>query len=258
METELAMRAQEPLAKVRTVLPDAFMRLIEIAIEKGSPPKELFELCERAADRNARQEFIEAKSAFQAECPLIPKTNVADIESRRGGRFTYKYEKLADIVVTIRPLLDKHGFTVTWDGGVQGTQYTSTCKLSHVGGHAESATFTVPTTSSAGMSEQQKVSSAAAFADRHSLRRVLGLVTVDEDNDSPAAGDFETIAGKESIDLLDALYEMTDGSDDACVKIREAFCRRYGIATVNELPKSKLADAWASIEKKREQQKAKP
>lgn len=236
MDTQLAMQAQAPLAQYqpapRQTVAGQIGQLLDLAREHKLEPEgivKMLDVADRLDIRKARQDWIDAMRAFQAECPDIEKTHRADIDSRRGTKFSYTHEKMKDILDTVRPILSKYGLGLRFNGDVrdavtattgEGGQvvqsskqiYTSIVVVWHVSGHEEATTFSVPTESAAGMSPQQKVAAAAAQADRHCLKRALGIIAVDPE-DGAAAGDFETVTPEQVRQLEDLLHQSESNID---------------------------------------------
>jgi len=234
LTTELAevIDAPRPLARVDE--PVEITKLLQLAVERDLPVEKmerLIALHERISDRHAAMEFGRAMAEFQEHCPPIPRTSQANIVTKSGVKFSYKYAELDEIARTIGPFLHAKGLSYTWDSTVSGGILTCTCTLRHVNGHKVTALFSAPTSSDAGMSESQKVASALTFARRQSLTQVLGLTCCDPDDDGAARGAPEaTITEEQSRTILDLLIEVN--------RTPEKFARIYGVEKVSEIPAS--------------------
>lgn len=193
--------------------PTAIQQMLTLAIEKGVPVEtleKLMALHERVSDRQAASEFAAAFASFQHACPLIYKASTANVATKAGSKFSYTYAPLDEIARTVGPLLHEHGLSYTWDSDVKERMLCATCTLRHVNGHSVTASFTAPTETSAGMSEQQKFAAALTFARRQSLVQVLGLTTTDEDTD---ARPTEMITDEQAASLEALITEV--GADRA-------------------------------------------
>ena len=89
--------------------------LVQLAIERNVPVeilKQLVALQQQVAERDARAAFVEALTAFRAECPPIPKTheNTQFSVTRNGVKRTARYASLEDIDRIARPVAASHGF----------------------------------------------------------------------------------------------------------------------------------------------------
>jgi hypothetical protein len=58
-------------------------------------------------------EIASALAGFQAEVPVIPKTETAKIQTSGGGGYGYRYAGLGTIMPIVSPLLSKHGLAFT-------------------------------------------------------------------------------------------------------------------------------------------------
>jgi ERF superfamily protein len=165
----------------------SIVQLLHLAVERGTPVaelKELVDLHERMERRQAEKDFAEAMAAFQRECPQIKKSSTASVVTKSGGKYSYTYAELDEIVRTVGPILAQHGLSYTWDTAVDKSLLTCTCVVRHIGGHHVESRFTLPTdASSPGMNSQQAVGAALTYARRQSLVAAIGLTMTDEDTD---------------------------------------------------------------------------
>lgn len=246
--SDIIERPRGELAASRTEL--NVTALLEMAVNKDldvTKLQALIVLAREEQDRHAAREFTAALAAFQQECPDIPRTSRADIATRSGARMQYNYAELDDILKIVRPVLALHGFGISWDAKVENNMLLSICWLRHVNGHKESATFSVPTATNAGMSEQQKIAAAGTFADRNSLVRVLGIRTTDQDNDG-ADDPGETITADQAMSLEARVDDV--GGDKA------AFLKFAGVGRFADIPAARLAALDQAVTAK--ERKARP
>lgn len=183
--------------------------LVRLAIDKDLSAESLEKIValhERIADRLAAQEFADALAEFQSLCPLIPRNTVANITTRGGARFSYNFADLDTIVSTVREPLRRNGLSFSWDSKTEGGSITCVCTLRHVNGHKESASFSCPTETPAGMTEQQKVAAALTFARRQALVQVLGITTTEPDADG--GNTVDTLTDTELSDLEALIDEV--------------------------------------------------
>jgi hypothetical protein len=167
------------------------LRLIDAGMKTGLTPdalEKLVGLYERVMAKDAEAAFTRAKKAFQSACPVIGKNKTANLGQ---GKASYSYADLEHITVTIRPLLEEHGFTYSFSQSHNGDIVSVTCILKHEAGHEESTTFAGPWATNAGMSAIQKYASATTFCQRYALRLALGLPVGEDDevklaHDNPA------------------------------------------------------------------------
>jgi hypothetical protein len=160
----------------------AVTNLIQFAIENKTDPaalEKLVDLQMRVMAIDAKAKFDAAKNAFQAECPVIGANRSADIP--KGPK--YNYADLEKITTTIRPLLERHGFSYSFSQKHCGDIIEVTCHLRHEAGHEEQTTFSGPWATNAGMSAIQKYAAATTFCQRYALRMALGLPVGEDDEE---------------------------------------------------------------------------
>lgn len=226
-------------------MPEQVVALFQQALQQGEGGavalEKLVDLQERMHRRRAELEFSIALAEFQQVCPSIAKSSTAKIMTKGGSSYQFTYADLEEIISTVRPHLASNGFSFSFDSKTDGKMLTCTCTLRHAMGHRESSSFTLPTESASGASEQQKVGGALTYAKRQCLISILGLsVTDPEPEPVKRAG---TINEDQASNLL-ALIEETKVS-------REKFCARFGVANVTDLPASQYAEAVRLLEKRR-------
>lgn len=194
--------------------------------------------------RIASLAFNEAMAALQTEVRPILKTHTAKIEgTRSGSNFKYKWATSEDIADSLRPLALKHGLSWTWDMEYDGGKVTCVCRVSHVLGHERSNKVTVPDSSAAGMSAQQKVGSAREHAKRYALADAFGLVFTESEDEGES--DPTTIS-KEQGETLYALVLEVDAN-------LSRFLKHFGVASINEMRTSQYPEAVRLLEQKRKE-----
>lgn len=182
--------------------------ILKLAIDREVPVESLERLValhERVTERAAASEFNRALAAFQAECPSVPRSSRATITTKSGGQYGYSYAELDTIAKTVRPILERHGLSYTWDSVLEPNGLVRcTCTVRHVAGHSQSASFSAPTESSSAMSGAQKHAAALTFARRQSLIQVLGLTTCDPDTDGASE---ERVSEEQALQINDLVQE---------------------------------------------------
>lgn len=157
---------------------DPVLNMIErIALDPGADVAKLekmIELQERVMKNQAKQLFDQAMLSFQIEKPILEKASVAN---------RTKYAKLEYIQAQIDPVLRKHGLFVRWSTEVAPSGKTRvTCICTHISGHSESSSMDVAPDTSGSKNAIQAEGSAITYAQRYTMRSLLGLV-IAEDND---------------------------------------------------------------------------
>jgi len=181
---------EHPVPEVVPIEPLSPEALIALAIRSGTSVdaiERLMTLRERLHAEKAREAFFTALSRFQAECPVLPKTKTARIQSDRGS-YEYKFSPLDEIAKRIAPVLERHGLSYTFDTAFKDGAQVVTCFVHHVLGHTEDSTFTAPIDPSARMNAMQKSGSSQTYGKRYTLQNALGIVSGDDDDDARATG----------------------------------------------------------------------
>lgn len=233
--------APEPAAVTVPAGAGSVLTLLHAAVQQGTPVEQLeklVDLHERMEQREARRAYFVALAQFQESAPLVKQTETAKIVSKRtGSSYSYTFAPLDEIVRTIAPHLIRHGLSYRWDTVVDGKSIRVVCTVSHVNGHSESSSVTLPIENESAMSDQQKVGAAMTFGQRRSLTAALGLVTTD--NEAPA-GDDPTPVSTEQADQLDDMLDAT-GVD------RVKFLRWIGCERVHLIPAARFDDAMREL-----------
>lgn len=219
------------------------LAFIERAVELKADPahiRELMELRREWEADEARKAFFGAMAQFQADCPDIPKDG--EVYDKHGG-LLYRFAKLETVIKTIKAIEQANGFRHRWDqedletGGVRVT-----CEVSHVAGHSERSSVTIPPAKGMNTNAAQDRGIIIKYGKRYSLLSAYGLEP-DEDTDAntpPALINDEQVKHLERLvqetnsdrdkflavfDIND-MFEMTDDRYDQAVKMLEAKRRK--------------------------------
>lgn len=222
-------------------------QLIMAGIDRGltaESMRELVALQHSIEDRNAAKEFIEAMAKLQDEMPPIKKSKTAKITTAGGGSYSYTYAPLDAIVIVLRPLARKHGFSWQWDQEeMKDGKARTTLRISHVGGHTKENHFTLPTESKSAMSAQQKQGAANTFAKRQTLVDGFGLITTDEDLDAAEPQD-QTPIDDDQLTVLEDLITETK-TDPA------RFLAWLDVESLADLPATQYQQALGALNQKK-------
>jgi hypothetical protein len=110
----------------------------------------LLQMQERVMDRQAMMAYSAAMAAMQTELPSIEE---------RGQTNNGCYATLEDIVDTVRPIMQKHGFAVSFRIQTQERGIQITGVLMHKDGHREETSMLLP----ADMSGNKKITTKASI-----------------------------------------------------------------------------------------------
>ena len=163
--------------------------LIQMAVQNNAGAdhlEKLMDLQDRYDDKLAKKAFNIAILNFQAECPAI---------DRNKEGHNCKYATLSHIKKTIQPILLEFGLSYQYKIGydmevIDGDLHdalTVTCVLKHVDGHSITNTMKAYPDDSGSKNEIQSRGSAVTYLQRYTLVGILGLTSVDTDDDGKAA-----------------------------------------------------------------------
>ena len=144
----------------------------------------MMDLQERHEARIAKHEFDSARSRLLANLPPVIKKN------RRVsfGNTQYSYADLPQVMRSVMPALEMHGFSVSWRNESEKHAEGVTCILSHRSGHEVRNTRNAAVESKKGQSAVQSAQSTVTYLQRQTLLAILGIVTDDmPDADEPPA-----------------------------------------------------------------------
>ena len=162
--------------------------LLSMAIEKGIKPEELGKLLDiyqkHEADK-AKKSFFNALSKFQKDCPVI-------IRTKKGWNDNYTYAPIEEIVKQVSDILEKHGFSFSFDQAQEENKITVTCSLNHSDGHSKCSSLSGMPDKSGGKNDIQAIASAVSYLRRYTFCGLTGIVTAETDDD---AGSVKTGIG---------------------------------------------------------------
>jgi hypothetical protein len=247
MSKEIAVQGELGALPQETV--DDTTALVQLAVERGVDVdvlERLVALKERVEARDARSAYFAALAAFQREVPEVQKSRAVSFDERRGGNVAFYFAPLEDIEKAVRPVALKHGLSWSFDSRMDEGLLTATCKVVHVQGHSETASFSAPVAKQAKMNQIQATGSTRSYAKRYALIDALGLSIVEMDDDAMSAGEAgggEVITPHQAAELVSLMDEV--GAD------RERFYAFMGIGVLEDLTQTRLPDAIAALERKR-------
>jgi hypothetical protein len=183
-----------------------------VTAESVGALEKLAMLYERMQDKEAEKQFAAAFVALQAEMPIIVAESVIP---NRG-----KYAKFEHVMNQIKPLLQKHGFSLSFSNQCVENRVIETCHLKHIGGHSQSNSFAVRVGKAD--SETQADCKAATTAKRNALLNALNIVIsqdiLNEEHDASIEGDPYEFVTKEQAGELERRVAETNSDKTAFLK----------------------------------------
>jgi len=168
------------------------MAMIEQLIAKGvtsdnvAALKELRGMYIDEEERHAKRAFAEAFRAMQNELPAIAPTKIVP---NKDGSTRFKYAPYDELMKTVGPVMQKHGFSATFSTKFNEGRVTSVCTLIHDLGHERTNEYSVRIGSGPpGATESQADGAANQYAQRGALSDALNLVILGRENDARDLG----------------------------------------------------------------------
>lgn len=225
------------------------MMMLHRMIEAGHDPDKLermIDLAERYEANVAKKEYAEAMSRAQNAMPRV-------VKDKENSHTRSRYASLENVQVRIKPVYMAEGFTVSFSEvePMREGNIRLRALVRHISGHSEEFFREAPVDSKGPKgnnvkSELHGSQSTVSYLSRNMLLEIFGVTVADRDDDGNAGSGVECIGEKDAIRLTEWL-ESVGGNVDQ-------FCRYYGIDSIDDLPKSRLAHAEASIKRKEQNQ----
>lgn len=136
----------------------------------------------------AKASFIAASSAMQGELPSIPKRGI--IKNNSGGVQSH-YALWEDVNTAIKPILQRHGFALSFLVNQNGAAITVTGILSHQDGHRETTELTLAPDKTGSKNDVQAIGSAVSYGKRYTASALLNITSHGEDDDGRHFGDAQ-------------------------------------------------------------------
>jgi hypothetical protein len=145
---------------------------------------------ERAQAREAEQAFARALIQMQRRLPVLDELGEVTDES---GAVKSTYASWEDTVETIRPILFRHGFALSFKPGLSPRgEPVVVGVLRHEAGHKEEAELVLPADASGGKNPVQAVGSSLSYGQRYVTKLLLNLASRKlDDDDGQMAGSVQ-------------------------------------------------------------------
>jgi hypothetical protein len=173
--------------------------LLRVLDRAAADPNSDLERLDRLATLYERMVAREAERKFNAALvKLQPKLPVLDEHGEicgPDGAVRATYATWEDTVEATRPILARHGFSLTFrPGRPAGGGLSVTGVLRHEAGHKEVAELELPADTSGDKNPVQAVGSTMSYGQRYVARMLLNLISRGEDDDGVAAGQGAAVA----------------------------------------------------------------
>lgn len=196
----------------------------------------LMAMHERMQARDAEAEFNASMAAMQSDIPSIAERGAITV----NGQIRSNYATFEDINDVIKPIMQTHGFAITFKvENVQGGM-NITGILMHRAGHRESTSMFIPLDTSGSKNAVQAVGSSTSYGKRYVMSALLNLTTRGEDDDGHAAVPSVTVTAAQARQLQSLLDKCSD-------RAKEAFGNLHG--TVADVQKGEFDKVLGQLTK---------
>jgi hypothetical protein len=123
-----------------------------------------------------------ALSKFQGKMPTVPKSKTANVRTKDGGSYSYKYADLADVSAAAMPLLAEQGLAFIAIPEESAKGFILRGLLVHESGETIEGFLPIYG------SDNQTIGGSLSYGRRYLLGALTGIVT-DDDTDAQGVGD---------------------------------------------------------------------
>lgn len=252
-QTELLPRddkATAPAVVDEPASPTDMLAMIErMAINPNIDVEKLERLIAMKKDMDAsaaRIAFTQGMVKMRPDLPRIEK---------KGHTDKYAFGKWEDIQDLIDPVLQKHGFDLTFRTSSGDKGITITAVLSHQAGHEKETDLTLPADKGPGRNDNQAIGSTVSYGKRYTAGALLNLKLVGEDDDGAAGGRGNLLSMEQIEELENSIREVakTDAEFEAWVKSLLDYLKHPSLDKIPAKDFAKTKAAIANAKRQRSQ-----
>jgi hypothetical protein len=155
----------------------------------------LMAMHERMQAKTAEQMFNAAMAAMQCDIPTVG-------EDAQNAHTKNNYATLDGINHVLKPIMQRHGFAITFKVDHQAAGISITGILMHSAGHREQTTLLLPIDTGPGRNAVQAVGSSTTYGKRYVMCALLNITTGDARDDDGAGSTGQDLRDAALDDLL--------------------------------------------------------
>lgn len=145
----------------------------------------LLQMQERILSRTAEAAYNTALAQMQNELPVIDENGI--IRNKSGGVQSH-YAEFEDINEVCKPILQRHGFAISFRTKFKDGEVIVTGVLTHEQGHREESEVNLPADASGNKNNVQGWGSSISYGKRYMMNALLNITTRGKDNDGAGSG----------------------------------------------------------------------
>jgi len=218
---------------------DAWLAMIERAARDPqidiAKMERLFQMHAEKQARDAKAMFLASLSRMQSELPAAVRAGTA-----HNGK---RYARFEDVMEALRPVLSKHGFSITFRVDQDDKTLTVTGILGHAQGHTEQTSIRLPADTSGAKNAVQAWGSSASYGKRYVAMTLTGIATDDDDDGRSAASVARKSSAASKRDGTDARFNEIKAMFEAAPDIHEL--RRMSREFHDEI--NAMPERWAEL-----------
>ena len=215
--------------------------------------KTLVDLQMQVEANEARKSFTRAFNALQEELPVINKDGIIDhgegTTAKGNKKLKTKWATYPNIMSVCRPLLRKHGFTLSnvIEPAADASRIVVVGYLEHIDGHARISRFPLGIDTTGSKNNQQGWGSSQQYGMRYNAIALLNIV-------SEAQQDLDNDGYKKKDDVIDVVRMISaaeveelkleiDGTDLTEARV----CGGYDVESFKDIPAGKFAEVKRAL-----------
>lgn len=182
----------------------------------------LLQMHERMQAKESESAFNAAMAQMQCEIPTVG-------EGAQNSHTKNTYATLDDINRVVKPIMQRHGFAVTFKVEHVPTGINVTGILMHSAGHREQTTLLLPVDIGSGRNAVQAVGSSTTYGKRYVMCALLNITTGDAVDDDGVGAQQEPLVTELQAKQINALLAKCSE------RTKSGFEKMY--ATADQVPK---------------------
>lgn len=197
-----------------------FERLAKDSSVDVTKLERLIEMQERIMKHQAKAAFDTAFAEMQGEIPEIGEKGEIIVD----GKVRSTYATNEDIQRLIKPILQKHGFSIRFrNEWLDGKQLKVIGILSHRSGHSEQDEFVAAADTSGSKNAIQALGSTRSYGQRYTTIALLNIATRGTDDDGQTSEQYQHPEAPEGYE--DWIISMSTAANEGWTKLSSAFSK---------------------------------